>query len=139
MTSRIYTEWRVTGDPGPGYDRPYEFTWGDRYAQGNRIPLEEMEQRARAFAAGEFLTDVKLAFRTVVETDWEEVAQGAHGALHLSDQPPSEGDHDEDQAAQADQAPAQSGTAALAAGDPPVRRDPVHRPSPQDRQGGRDA
>lgn len=67
------------------------------------------------------------------------VATQAHGALQLEDQPTSEGDSDEDQAAQADQAPPQPGTPALAAGDPAQRRDSVLAAGSQDRRGPRDA
>ena len=27
----IRTEWMITGDPGPGYQRPYRFVWGPDY------------------------------------------------------------------------------------------------------------
>lgn len=71
--STTYEEWRVIGDPGPGYP-PYEFTWS-RLRQPDRDP----EEHARGFMAlaertrDRWADGPYLQRRTVTVTDWQPV------------------------------------------------------------------
>lgn len=81
----IRVEWMITGDPGPGFERPYRFVWGPDYVRMRALSPEQVEADARATFAqltapmvdgprpgGPALMDARLRFRVVVETDWEE-------------------------------------------------------------------
>lgn len=71
--TETYTEWRVTGDPGPGYP-PYDFTW----SRWRNPHLGDPEQGARSFVAlieqhPASMRDVRLMCRTVTVEPWQEV------------------------------------------------------------------
>lgn len=78
----IRTEWMITGDPGPGYQRPYRFVWGPDYIRMRGLAPDQVEADARATFAQlttpikelgrPGLTDARLRFRVVVETAWED-------------------------------------------------------------------
>lgn len=71
--SHTYEEWRVTGDPGPGYGL-YSYTWSIR--QGARLDSDDPEGAARRFTAMArslmaWVDGPHLSHCTVTETEWQ--------------------------------------------------------------------
>jgi hypothetical protein len=71
ITGTVVHEWRVIGDPGPGFP-PYDFTWR---SEGPEPSENEAEQNARTFLTliGEtWNRPPSLAHRTVTYSPWED-------------------------------------------------------------------
>lgn len=77
--TETFTEWRVTGDPGPGYP-PYDFTWspcrnphlGDSETAARKfVELVDIQNGLTVPDRG--IKDVRLCRRTVTVSEWQEV------------------------------------------------------------------
>lgn len=63
------TEWELTGDPGPGYPRPY------RWVTESESGIRDLANHLSTSQGGRppALSGAKLRRRTIIETVWEEV------------------------------------------------------------------